>query len=204
MTCCRFTVSCTPASMHPAPSRFRRMCAQIGLGTCVAAGSRTSMCSTAGRRSTGQASWVDRLPVMCCRFSRTRDQGDGAPRRRARSLSGRPAALRGRPAPTRRPVGRGCQPDQYGIGTWVQTRASQDQCCRTNPVQALGSGVSGDPDRLTAIVMKARSGQVRNRPVCGRRGQRALPPRLTCFLARCCAAPRPGRISSPPERTRAR
>jgi hypothetical protein len=38
-------------------------------------------CSTVGRRSTGQASWVDRLPVMCCRFSRTRDQGDGAPTR---------------------------------------------------------------------------------------------------------------------------
>jgi len=29
-----------------------------GLGTCVAAGSRTSMCSTVGRRATGQASWL--------------------------------------------------------------------------------------------------------------------------------------------------
>jgi Phage integrase, N-terminal SAM-like domain len=57
-------------------------------------------------------------------------------------------AVEGRPAPTRRPVG-------HGAASLIST-ASAPGCKRaqaeinaaaTNPVQALGSGVSGDPDR---------------------------------------------------------
>ena len=121
----------------------------------------SAACSMVGRRPRGQASWVDRLPVMCCRFGRPRDQGDGAPRRRVGAGCG-PAGLAGPDAPASR--AQGCQPDQYGIGTWVQMRASQDHCCRTNPVQALGSGVSGDPDRRDRDEGADEAG---NRPVCG-------------------------------------